>query len=86
MDLDWLKVRAGSVLERIGIIIWHREIMLRWYRLWIRKDQDHPSLNYDHRATRYMSEKQLRVYFSGLSQRVKSARERSQKSDFAEAQ
>lgn len=93
MDLTWLKIRINwffeirvpHLFERITCAVWNRGIKLRWYRLWIRKDEFHPSLSYDPMATRHMSQEQRLAYVKDLNHRRDIARERDLKRYFAEA-
>lgn len=94
MDLTGLKIRSIWFFQ-IGIthffrwiwsIIWNRGFKLCWRRLWIREDEDHPSLSYDPMATRYMNTDQRLAYIKELTRRKGIARGRNLKRYFAEAQ
>lgn len=56
--------------------IWNKYILMWWYRLWIRQDENHKSLDMDWRATVGMDEKGIKKYFLDLSRRRDIAHER----------
>lgn len=55
--------------ERLQRRIWHRGVKLFWYRLWVRDDEFHPSLEMDHEALIDMSEEEERAYRADLRRR-----------------
>ncbi len=57
--------------------IWNKTILLWWYRLWIRKNEFHPSLNLDMKAYCMMNGEQRQKYLIDLYQRRSLAHERN---------
>ncbi|KKP32687.1 MAG: hypothetical protein A2312_03865 [Candidatus Staskawiczbacteria bacterium RIFOXYB2_FULL_32_9] len=60
-------------LHELRCLIWNAGIKLWWYRLWIRKDVSHPSLDLDHFAMLSMGKKRLRQYLDDNARRRKIA-------------
>jgi hypothetical protein len=56
--------------------IWNRGLKLGWYRLWVRKDEFHPSLNMDSKAMFGMSKEARKRYMFDLIRRRQIAHER----------
>ncbi|MDD4467268.1 MAG: hypothetical protein PHQ08_02380 [Candidatus Pacebacteria bacterium] len=46
--------------------IWNKRILLWWNRLWIRKDEFHPSLNSDVEAMMEMTKEEKTAYLKDL--------------------
>ncbi len=55
---------------------WHRYVLLWWYRLWIRKDERHKSLDTDWFLYREMNEKEKIKYVADLKKRREIAHQR----------
>jgi hypothetical protein len=68
--------RFLNPLERLRYRIWNASILLWWYRLWIREDEFHRSLDMDLLAMRAMNKKQKERYLEDLSRRRRIAHER----------
>jgi len=49
--------------------LWHVKVKLRWNRLWIRKDEFHPSLNSDFRIMLGMTKEEREAYQLDLVKR-----------------
>jgi hypothetical protein len=49
--------------------IWNKGILLWWYRLWIRKDEFHKSLNPDFSAMLVMDKEELKEYHLDIVRR-----------------
>jgi hypothetical protein len=71
-DFDLLKLDIENIRRRI----WNKHILLWWYRLWIRRDEFHVSLNTDVDALRVMDEKEIEEYYSDLARRKKISHRR----------
>jgi len=63
-------------IEKTIRSVWHRGIKLQWYRLWIRKDEFHGSLDMDSQAIIGMDEKKFRKYSADLVNRRRIAHEK----------
>jgi hypothetical protein len=57
-------------------MIWNKRLLLWWYRLFIRRDEFHKSLNSDSEAMLVMDSSELRKYFEDLYRRRKIAHQR----------
>ncbi|MEA1936606.1 MAG: hypothetical protein U9N04_00660 [Patescibacteria group bacterium] len=68
----WLDVNPEKIKRRI----WNRYILLFWHRLYIRKDEFHPSLDIDMSAMLEMNEKEKEEYLTDLVRRRKVAHRR----------
>ncbi len=64
-------------MRRLKRRIWNKHILLWWYRLYVRKDEFHHSLNVDLEAILEMNELERRRYFIDLAYRQKIAHERN---------
>ncbi len=67
---------------KIKRIIWNKHIMVRWQRLWIRKDEFHPSLNMNPKAMVEMSKEEKRRYLEDLCHRRRVAKKRADPESF----
>lgn len=56
-------------LSDIKSHIWNKRILLWWYRLWIRKDEFHDSLDIDLGAAFVMNDEELKKYKEDLYRR-----------------
>jgi len=65
-----------SFVVRIKRTAWNSGIKLQWYRLWIREDEFHSSLEMDTEAMLVMSKKRLDSYLNDLAKRRHIAHER----------
>jgi len=81
--LIFLKIEIQEFFEKCVWFFWHAGIKLFWYRLWIRKDELHVSLNYDDRITEFMSEEQDKKYREESMRRKNIAHERDLKRNFS---
>lgn len=70
----WFEIKSwpGKIKRRI----WNRGIKLQYDRLWIRKDEFHPSLNMDIGAMLEMDPHQRKLYLDDLMRRRQIAHER----------
>ena len=70
----WLDVKSlpGKIKRRI----WNKHILLRWHRLWIRKDEFHRSLDMDGAAMLEMNEQERSKYLADLARRREIAHQR----------
>ena len=59
---DWYMPRCVRIKRKI----WNAGILLFWYRLWIRKDEFHKSLEKDFKAMSVMDEGQRQAYINDL--------------------
>ena len=57
--------------------IWNKHILLWWYKLWIRKDEFHHSLDMDGVAMLEMNEQERKKYFVNLVRRREKAHQRN---------
>lgn len=80
----WLEFKES--IEDVWYIIWNRTLKLWWNKLWIRKDEFHPSLDLDFRAMLVMNKKQLDKYYADITRRRKIAHDREFKEDYAEGE
>jgi hypothetical protein len=73
----WLyfKYDLSNLPGKIKRIVWNKWIMVRWNRLWIRKDEMHKSLDGDLGAMLEMGPEELQVYRDDLVQRRHIAHE-----------
>lgn len=67
---------------KIKTRIWGGGIKLFWYRLWIRKDESHRSLDTDIDALLGMNEKQKEAYYKDLGERRRIAHEMDFEDEF----
>lgn len=51
------------------VLIWNKNILLFWYRLWIRKNEFHSSLRLDEEAISEMNNEEKEKYFKELMHR-----------------
>ena len=49
--------------------LWHKHILLPWYRLWVRKDEFHHSLDSDLLAMEAMTRRERERYWEDLGRR-----------------
>ena len=56
--------------------IWNKRLLLWWYRLWIRKDEFHKSLDIDPDAMMEMDEEEKERYLADLVRRRKKAHQK----------
>lgn len=66
--------------EKLGNIrrrIWNKRIKLWWYRLWIRKDELHSSLDIDNQALAVMNKEERERYVDDITRRREIARKRA---------
>lgn len=75
----YLYFRYGLVngLRNIRRKIWNKRIKLAWYRLFVRKDEFHPSLNLDTEAMVVMNDDELRAYRADIMRRRTIAHNRT---------
>lgn len=53
--------------------VWNKHLLLRWYRLWIREEETHPSLDIDHEAMLEMDDGERGRYLANLYKRRECA-------------
>lgn len=58
----WLDVK--SLPGKIKRCVWNKHILFWWYRLWIRKDELHRSLDIDGEAIHEMKKEELEKYLA----------------------
>ena len=63
------------LLQKLKRRIWNKHILLWWYKLWIRKDEFHKSLNMDPHAVMEMDVEERKRYFHDLNRRRSIAHE-----------
>ena len=56
--------------------VWNKRIKLWWYRLYVRRNEFHKSLDSDFDALAVMSRKEAKAYFVDLSRRRRIAHKR----------
>lgn len=66
-----------KLLRDIKRVVWNRGIKLQWYRLWIRKNEFHHSLNTDIEAIIGMNDEQYKVYEKDLIKRRQIAHQKN---------
>ena len=49
--------------------VWNKHLLLSWYKLWVRKDEFHRSLDLDGRALEVMTKKERQIYCKDLVKR-----------------
>lgn len=67
--LVWYVILIRFQTNRIKSLAWNRGVKLWWYRLWIRKDEFHSSLDMDIDAMIYINEKKRNEYLDDLERR-----------------
>jgi len=70
--LLYVKPLPGKIKRRI----WNKHILLWWYRLWIRKDEFHRSLDMDSAAMLEMDDGEKGTYLADLVRRREIAHRR----------
>lgn len=70
----WRELR--QIPTRLKRRIWNKRLLLWWYRLWIRKNSLHRSLDLDEWATSEMNDEELKIYLVDLRKRRFIAHER----------
>lgn len=63
-------------LRSMRLRLWNCGIKLWWYRLWVRKNEFHPSLDTDFEALSAMKISEQRYYIQDLHRRKRIAHER----------
>ena len=71
-----IKLQYIHYLKTAWYRIWNAGLLLWWYRLWIRKDEFHRSLDMDLLAMLAMNKKRKEWYLEDLSRRRRIAHER----------
>lgn len=71
----WL-MKVKQFPKYLRRLIWDRTIKLSWYRLWVRSDEFHPSLDCDLNALLVMNKKQQEKYWEDLGRRREIAHKR----------
>ncbi|MDD4897415.1 MAG: hypothetical protein WCZ99_02860 [Candidatus Paceibacterota bacterium] len=59
-------IELRELPSKIKRRIWNKRILLWWNRLWIRKDEFHPSLNSDVEAMMEMTKEEKTAYLKDL--------------------
>jgi len=75
----WLDIK--SMPKKAKRRIWNKHILLRWHRLWVRKDEFHSSLSMDPAAMFGMEEREVKKYFKDLIRRRDIAHQRDLDND-----
>ena len=68
----WIKKFFREMKARV----WNKHILLWWYRLWIRKDSNHISLETDIEAISVMTTEEIKLYEADLVRRREIAYQR----------
>ena len=70
----WLDIKSlpGKIKRRI----WNKRLLLWWYRLWVREDEFHRSLDMDVAAMLEMNERERKKYLADLVHRREIAHQR----------
>ena len=71
-----IKYQFRYIIEMIWYRVWNAGLLLWWYRLWIRNDEFHHSLDIDVQAMLTMDREQKERYLDDLSRRRRIAHER----------
>ncbi len=71
-----LRYRIEESFEKFLCFVWHAGIKLFWYRLWVRKNALHKSLEFDIMEVMYMDNDQSRYYREDLIRRRNIAHKR----------
>jgi hypothetical protein len=79
----WLNIKEIPAKTRRWV--WNKHLLLWWYRLWIRRDEFHSSLNMDLDAMLEMNEKEMERYSKDLIKRRLTAERAANQRDFGEA-
>lgn len=69
--MTWHKIESS--LGKIKHRVWNRCLLLWWYRLWVRKNKFHKSLEIDTEVMLGMNKKEIEKYISDLRKRRKKA-------------
>ena len=80
--LRWMEFKES--IFNIKRIIWNRTIKRKWYKLWIREDEFHKSLDLDMNAMLVMTHEQLEEYYAEIGRRRKIAHDRDFKEEIDE--
>lgn len=75
-EIRRLRCDFVSALQKVWRSLWNRGIKLLWYRLWVRKDEFHKSLNMDIDAMLDMTDAERKAYLNDLCKRRSLAHER----------
>ena len=67
------RCETNSFLNKVKRYVWNKHCQLWWYRLWIRKDEFHKSLDMDADAMMEMDEGERELYLADLIRRRKKA-------------
>jgi hypothetical protein len=65
--LLWLDIKTA--IRNTRFRIWNKHLLLWWYKLWVRKDEFHKSLNMDTGAMIVMNDKERNRYIDNLMKR-----------------
>lgn len=67
------------MLKKLKRQVWNKRILYWWYRLWIRKDEFHPSLEIDVQAAMEMDNDEQDLYYKDIARRRRLAHKRTLK-------
>lgn len=76
IELKIIKQNIKDNLIYVWAYIWNQKLKLLWYKLWIRKNEFHKSLDTDMDAMLNMNEKQKENYINDLVKRRNIAHNR----------
>lgn len=76
IELKIIKQNIKDNLIYVWAYIWNQKLKLSWYKLWIRKNEFHKSLDTDMDAMFNMNEKQKENYINDLVKRRNIAHNR----------
>lgn len=73
--MNWYNFQES--LKDLRRRIWNKRLKLWWYRLWVRRNEFHKSLETDMEAMLAMDEDELASYYADLQRRRVIAHKRS---------
>jgi hypothetical protein len=74
LAVEWLDLKSSTY--KMKRRIWNKHILLWWYRLWVRRNEFHRSLDMDFAAMMEMDESEWKKYLTDLVRRRKIAHQR----------
>lgn len=72
------RMKFYKLIGKIKRQLWNRGLLLFWYRLYIRKDVFHHSLDIDPEAIKDLSMEKLMIYLKDINKRRKIAEQKEQ--------
>ncbi|MEA1937148.1 MAG: hypothetical protein U9N04_03485 [Patescibacteria group bacterium] len=68
--------KIKSFLDKTKRRVWNKRLQLWWYKLWIREDEFHSSLDIDPEAMMEMDKREEEEYLANLRKRRKTAHQK----------